>query len=86
MGTEDCLSWHGMQGLNTPKLQLRSTDIISLLYVAMQYYHACMFRSVSGMLKRLCASMVALACTWAAKLISCTNNKVLITLSGPFYG
>ena len=27
-----------------------------------------MFRSVCGMLKRLCPSVVALACTWAAKL------------------
>ena len=26
MGIEDCLSWHGMQGLDTrPELQLRST-------------------------------------------------------------
>ena len=31
MGTEDCLSWHGMQGVDTPELQLRSTAIISLL-------------------------------------------------------
>ena len=58
MGTEDCLSWHGMQGLDTPELQLRSTAILSLCYVAMQYYHACMFRSVCGMLKLLCPSVV----------------------------
>ena len=50
----------GMQGLDTPELQLRSTDIISLLCIAMQYYHACMFRSVCGMLKLLCPSVVAL--------------------------
>ena len=61
-------------------------QLLSLCYVAMQYYHACMFRSVCGMLKLLCPSVVALACTWAANLISCTNNKVLITLGGPFYG
>ena len=42
-----------------------------------------MFRSVCGMLKLLCPSVVALACTWAANLISCINNKVLITLGGP---
>ena len=58
MGTEDCLSWHGMQGLDTPELQLRSTAIIS---VRLQYYHACMFRSVCDMLKLLCPSVVALA-------------------------
>ena len=28
MGTEDCLSWHGMQGLDTPEFQLKSTAII----------------------------------------------------------
>ena len=66
-------------------------QLLSLCYVDMhsrylQYYHTCMFRSVCGMPKRLCPSVVALACTWAAKLISCTNNKVLITLGGPFYG
>ena len=50
-----------MQGLDTPELQLRSTAIISLLCMAMQYYHACMFRSVCDMLKLLCPSVVALA-------------------------
>ena len=36
-------------------------QLLSLCYVAMQYYHACMFRSVCGMLKLLCPSVVALA-------------------------
>ena len=64
-------------------------QLLSLGYMhsrELQYYHACMFRSVCGMLKRLCPSVVALACTRATNLISCTNNKVLITLGGPFYG
>ena len=90
MGTEAYLSWHGMQGLDTQYFNL-DLQLLSLCYVDMhsrylQYYHACMFRSVCGMFKRLCPSLVALVCTWAAKLISCTNNEVLITLGGPFYG
>ena len=44
------------------------------------------WHGMSCMLKLLCPSMVALACTWAANLIRCTNNKVLVTLGGPFYG
>ena len=36
-------------------------QLLSLCYVAMQYYHACMFRSVYGMLELLCPSVVALA-------------------------
>ena len=48
--------------------------------------HACLDLFVHGMLKLLCLSVVALESTWAANLLSCTNNKVLITLGGPFYG
>ena len=36
-------------------------QLLSLCYVAMQYYRACMFRSVCGMLELLCPSVVALA-------------------------
>ena len=72
-----------MQGLDTPELQLRSTAIISLL--CSDAILSCMhvYRSVCGMIELLCPSVVALL---ALNLISCTNNKVLITLGGRFYG
>ena len=68
-----------------------ATAIMSVLCIDMhsrklQYYHACMFSSVCGMLKLLCPSVVAPCMYLGCNLISYTNNKVLITLGGPFYG